>query len=141
MACLHRDDRLAREPRSRPPSRAEGFSVSARCGGSREWAVSAVAQEDERRHDQPADAPTSASGRPESRVMSREEWRKEIGPFWEDATDEAVERGLAFVIPQRARAVASGETWTKTDEGVPPRGTAQSTVCDGRSAGLVLSAQ
>ena len=46
----------------------------------------------------PARRPTSASGGPESRVMSREEWRKEIGPFWEDATDEAVEKGLAFII-------------------------------------------
>jgi hypothetical protein len=40
--------------------------------------------------------------------MSRAEWRKEIGPFWGDATDEAIKKGLAFVIlggraPSRAK--------------------------------------
>ncbi|HLY24519.1 MAG TPA: hypothetical protein VKT83_18790 [bacterium] len=51
-------------------------------------------------------------------MMSREEWRKEIGPFWEDAMDEAMERGLAFVIlggraPSRKPPKGGSDDWQR----------------------------
>lgn len=45
-------------------------------------------------------ASTGKASSPAARkpALTREEWRKAIGPYWEDVTDEAVEQGLAFII-------------------------------------------
>jgi hypothetical protein len=107
-----------------------------------------VAQEDDRRHDQPADVPspaddnepifeeidddtkaviiapaprpTSASGGPQSRVMTREERLRLLGPGWEDVTDEAVEKGLAFIIPCLARGPLRYGRWASRSRCATP---------------------